>query len=199
MIGKCNKCNIEKELAKGKNSCKECKNKYENLRRNLQSDDKKEESNKKERERYAKKKENIQEVILDENKELKCTVCCTTKTLDKFYVAKCKGTIRPMCKECCLIKKKEYYQANRKQCIEQNTKYQINKIKTNPQFKLEVRLRNRTYHAFKSQGESKTKRTMKYLDCTKEFLHKWIQFLLDKQDEKIMTPDNYGPTLCEAH
>jgi hypothetical protein len=171
MIGKCNKCNIEKELAKGKNSCKECKNAYENLRRNRQSDNKKEEANKKERERYAKKKENIQDVILDENKEMKCTTCSTTKTLDKFYAAKCKGNIRAMCRECCLTKKKEYYEKNKKQCNKQTAQYKIDKMKKDPLFKLTVRTRNRIYHAFKSQGQSKTKRTMKYLDCTKEFFH----------------------------
>lgn len=64
MIGICNKCNIEKELAKGKNSCKECKNAYENLRRNRQSDNKKEEANKKERERYAKKKKIYEKLFL---------------------------------------------------------------------------------------------------------------------------------------
>ena len=184
MIGNCTKCHLEKELAKGKRICKDCKNKYENLRRHRQNEEKKEEVNRKERERYAKKKENVEQVILDENKEMKCTGCNTTKSLDKFYAAKSKGTIRAMCKDCSLAKKKEY--------VKKTTQYKVDKMKTNPQFKLEVRMRTRIYHAFKSQGKSKVKRTIQYLDCTKEFFQEWIKFLLNKQKEKIMTLENYG-------
>lgn len=41
MIDKCNKCHIENELAKGKNSCRECKNAYDRLRISKQINDKK--------------------------------------------------------------------------------------------------------------------------------------------------------------
>ena len=52
---KCTKCNIEKELVKGKRWCKNCKNEYERKRRK-KNPESIVENNKKERERYYKKK-----------------------------------------------------------------------------------------------------------------------------------------------
>ena len=48
---KCTKCNIEKELVKGKRWCKNCKNEYERERRK-KNPESIVENNKKERERY---------------------------------------------------------------------------------------------------------------------------------------------------
>ena len=55
----------------------------------------------------------MKEIIIDDTKTKKCTVCKEDKTLDHFHVAKCKGTIRAMCKKCACQKRKEYYQKNK--------------------------------------------------------------------------------------
>lgn len=78
-----------------------------------------------------------------------CSICNKEKTLDNFYIAKCKGTIRSMCKECSSDKRKIYYQNNREKTIKQTNKYKLERMKTDIEFKLEQRLRNRIYIAFK--------------------------------------------------
>ena len=46
-MDKCTKCNLIKELAKGKKWCKDCKNEYERNRRKNQSEKKKQEEKEK--------------------------------------------------------------------------------------------------------------------------------------------------------
>lgn len=183
----CTKCHLEKELAKGKRWCKDCKNEYERQRRK-KNPEIKIESNKKEQERYYKKKLEIAEIIIDSNKNKVCSICNEDKSLDNFYIAKCKGTIRSMCKECNSNKRKIYYQNNREKTIEQTNKYKVERMKTDIDFKLERRLRCRIYQAFKAQSNEKTNRTWKYIDCNPNYFKKWIEFQLYDN----MTLENYG-------
>ena len=62
------------------------------------------------------------------------------KTLDKFHLAKNKGSIRSCCKKCSSNQRKLYYQLN-KAVIKQTTQYQNNKRKTDPKFKLEKKFK----------------------------------------------------------
>ena len=184
----CTKCHEKRELVKGKRWCKRCKNEYERQRRAKAGN--REKRRRQEKEYYKKKKEQVKEIIIDDTKTKKCTVCKEDKTLNNFHVAKCKGRIRAMCKKCACQKRKEYYQKNKKAVIAQTNKYQVEKMKRDPIFKLERRLRNRIYQAFKAQGERKNNRTWKYIDCSSRFFQKWIEYQLYDG----MTLENYGKT-----
>jgi len=184
----CTKCHRTKELAKGKRWCKDCKNAYERDRVSKQTEEKQEELRNNERKRYHEKKKQIEEVIVDNSQTKICTVCNENKTLDNFHVAKCKGNIRSMCKSCSSLKRKEYYRKNKDKVNKQVTKYQVEKMKKDPIFKLKVRLRTRVYQALKNQGKQKNKRTLQYIDCTPQFFQEWIQFQLYDG----MTLENYG-------
>ena len=186
-IGECSRCHQNKELVKAK-WCRVCKNAYEKERRANQSKEKKEEINQKERARYLKNKENATDIVVDATKSKKCTVCNKSKTLDKFHLAKNKGKIRAMCKSCSSEKRKEYFQNNREKIIKQTNEYKIEKMKRDPIFKMERRLRCRIYHAFQKKNLKKKEKTMKYLDCTKSFLRKWFEY----QFTEDMSFDNYG-------
>jgi len=193
MVHNCSKChNSVEELASGKTYCKPCKNKYEKDRKAKLSVDKKEEINKKERDRYVKKKKLIQEkeevLEFDTTQTKKCTCCGKNRTLDMFYLAKCKGTLRAECTICSSVSRKQHYQDNREKIVNQTAKYISDKMKTNPTFKLERRLRNRLYQAFVSQGCTKSHRTWKYIDCTPEFFREWMEYQLYDG----MTMQNYG-------
>ena len=183
----CTKCHMVKELTKGKRWCKDCKNEYKKERRK-KNPESLIESNKKERERYYKKKLEIVEVTIDPNKNKICSVCNEEKSIDNFYLAKTKGTIRSICKECNSNKRKTYYQNNREKTNKQVTKYQVERMKTDIDFKLERRLRCRIYQAFKAQSNEKTNRTWKYIDCSPNYFKKWIIFQLYDN----MTLENYG-------
>jgi hypothetical protein len=182
----CTKCHLPKELAKGKRWCKDCKNEYERQRRAKD----REKHNEKSREKYQQKKEQVlqQEIKIDETQSKICSVCNETKTLDNFYIAKCKGNIRAMCKTCSTEKRKEYYQNNKEEVIKQTMEYQNKKKKTDPDFKIEKYLRTRIYTAFTSRGLKKSNRTWKYIGCTSDFFRKWIEFQLYDG----MTLENYG-------
>ena len=184
----CTKCHEKRELAKGKRWCKRCKNEYERRRRAKAGDEAKERRCRVGKEYYKKRKAQVKEIIIDNTETKKCTVCKEAKTLDHFHVAKCKGTIRAMCKKCACQKRKEYYQKNKKAVIAQTNKYKVEKMKRDPIFKLERRLRNRIYQAFKAQGERKNNRTWKYIDCSSRFFQKWIEYQLYDG----MTLENYG-------
>lgn len=186
-FGICSKCNRERELVKAR-WCKECKNKYENIRRAGLNNEKKEEMKRKERERYQRIKANVIDFEVDETESKICSMCNKEKSLAEFHLAKNKGNIRAACKSCLSSARKEYYQKNKEKIIKQTSEYKNNKIKNDPVFKLERRLRCRIYHAFVKQNKKKEERTMKYIDCTKAFLKEWIEFQLDKG----MTLENYG-------
>lgn len=184
----CSKCNLKKELAKGRKFCKDCKNEYEKNRRKNQSNEMKEEIRKKERERYNNKKKELKKMKINNNDIKVCSICNKKKTLNNFYLAKNKGTIRSECKICSSKKRKEYYKKNKEQIIKQTSQYKSKKINENPLFKLEVMIRSRISSAFKSQGQKKSDRTWKYINCSAKFLQEWIKFQLYDN----MTFDNYG-------
>ena len=169
---KCSRCNEEKELVKGR-WCRECKNEYERIRR---SDAKvREEIRKKEKERYLKNKENVKEIKINESETKTCSVCKETKKLDEFHVAKTKGKIRAECKLCASKNRNQYYRDHKDKTIKQNIKYQNERKKRDPAFKLECNLRCRVYHALKKDDANKTDKTMKLVGCTPNFLKGYLE------------------------
>ncbi len=185
----CSICNLEKELAKNRKFCKDCKNERERNRRSKLNFDKKQEINDKSKILYYKKKLNVlNNPIIIENNIKECSVCKISKSTDNFFIEKCKGNIRAMCKDCSSLKRKEYYIKNKDKIIIQTEKYKANRIKTDSAFKLERRLRTRIYIAFKKQNLSKTNRTWKYIGCSPLILQEWLRF----QFYDGMTMENYG-------
>jgi hypothetical protein len=186
----CTKCHQVKELAKGKRWCKDCKNEYERNRYANKSEEDKEKIRQKEKDRYNKNKEQVynKTINIDLTSTKQCTICNTYKTLDNFYKNNTKGTIRSECKLCASTYRKEYYKENREYTINKTANYIVEKMKTDPLFKLERRLRSRIYTAFLLAGESKQDRTWKYIDCSPIFLKEWIEFQLYDG----MTLENYG-------
>jgi hypothetical protein len=191
-IGECSMCKKEKvELVVSK-WCKDCKNKYERERRAKQSKKRKEEIKKTERARYEKnKKKDLDSMIANINldKDRVCTVCNETKKTSEFHIAKQKGTVRTMCKKCSSKDRTKYYQNNKKAVNKQVTRYQVDKMKVDPLFKLERRLRTRIYQAFTAQDSKKSERTWKYINCSPKQFQEWIVYQLYDG----MTLDNYGP------
>ena len=190
----CTKCHQKTPLVKGKRICKECKNSYERERKSRQTEEIKEESRRKERERYAKNKAKVEKIGLDKvvkinhEEEKTCTICGETKDITEYHLSKTKGAIRAMCKKCSSRQRKEYYQKNKEAINKQTSNYKVQKMKRDPCFKLEVRLRNRISSALKSQSLPKNQRTRQYIDCTSQFLQEWIEYQLYDG----MTLDNYG-------
>lgn len=187
VLRKCNRCNYVKEIVKGF-WCRECKNEYECERRNKVEN--KNKTNAKSREKYEEKKKQLllNPVNFNLTDTKTCSICKITKTLDNFFQAKCKGTVRAMCKECSCKKRKEYYIENKEKVNKQIVQYQINKMKIDSEYKLLKRTRARISDAFKSQSLLKNGRTIKYLGCTSKFFKDWIEFQL----HGIMKFDNYG-------
>lgn len=93
-----------------------------------------------------------------------------------------------MCKACSSKDRKKFYQNNKKAVNKQVTQYQVDKMKRDPLFKLERRLRCRIYQAFTSQGGKKSDRTWKYIDCSPKMFQEWIEYQLYDG----MTLENYG-------
>jgi len=182
----CTKCHLPKELAKGKRWCKDCKNEYEKQR--IAKD--REKHNEKSREKYQQKKEKVlkQEIKIDITQSKICSVCNESKTLDNFHLAKCKGTIRAMCKSCSTEKRKEYYQNNKDKINDTRRTWEKQKNNTDIDFKMKKYLRSRIYIAFTSRGLKKSNRTWKYIGCTSDFFRDWIEFQLYDG----MTLENYG-------
>lgn len=166
----CKHCNKLKELAYFR--------KYEKKNTISYSNKCKDCINASERESYRKKKENQSnseiEVNVDSTKI--CTVCKVEKTLDNYHQAKNKGTIRAMCKECSSKKRKEYFKNNKDAVCTQTSNYKKQKIKSDIDFKITVRLRTRLYIALKSDGCSKSERTWKYIGCSPQMLRRWLEF-----------------------
>lgn len=184
---KCTRCHEVKELVKGK-WCKECKNEYERIRRSDANATVKEKIKEKQKERYHKNKENVKEIKFDDNETKECSVCNEVKKLDKFHVAKTKGKIRAECRTCSSKKRKEYYQTHKDETIKQNIKYQNERRKQDPAYKIERNMRCRLYHALKKDGAKKSDTTMKLVGCTPNFLKGYIEAKFTDG----MTWDNYG-------
>lgn len=191
-IGDCSKCkkeNIELVVSKW---CRDCKNKYERERRKKQSKERKEEIKETERQRYEnnKNKDLISMIEnIDMNEDRVCTVCEKTKKTSEFHIAKQKGTVRPMCKSCSSKARKKYYKNNKEAVNKQTNQYKVEKMKIDPLFKLERRLRCRIYQAFTAQDSKKSNRTWKYIDCSPKQFQEWIIYQLYDG----MTLQNYGP------
>jgi hypothetical protein len=185
---KCTKCLQTKTIPKGKTWCKECKNDYEKLRKSKFTESKKEEEKQKNHNYYKNIKENVKEIIIDINKTKICTVCNKDKTLDKYYVAKCKGIIRPQCKDCTSKKRNEYYQNNKQQTIKQTSNYKVKRCKTDPEFKILQTLRCRLYHALINQKVDKLYKTKQLTGCNLPFLKGY----LEAKFTEGMTWENHG-------
>ena len=82
--------------------------------------------------------------------------------------------------------KKEYYYKNREKVLEAKRKYENNRLRRDPNFKLSLYLRNRVRGALK--GLHKSDATMKLIGCTVEELWKH----LESKFESWMTRENYG-------
>ena len=182
---KCTRCNEVKELVKGK-WCRECKNEYERIRRSDAKVRQKIRDN--EKERYQKNKENVKEIKIDNNETKECSICKEIKKLDEFHIAKTKGKIRAECRKCASKNRKEYYQIHKDETIKQNIKYQSERKKRDPTFKLECNLRCRIYHALKKDNAYKSDKTMKLVGCTPNFLKGY----LEAKFTDGMSWDNYG-------
>lgn len=184
----CTKCFQVKIIPKNKTWCKDCKNEYERIRKQNMNDDQKNNLKNKNKEYYQKAKENVKEVIIDNTVIKKCSKCNEEKTLDMFHIAKCKGTIRSMCKSCSSNERKTYYKNNREKTIKVNTAYTVSRCKTDPAFKLERTLRCRLYHALKSQAAIKKGRTLDLTSCQISYLRGY----LEAKFEEGMTWENHG-------
>ena len=184
----CTKCFKTTIIPKGKKWCKECKNNYEKIRKSEWSETKQKEEKQKNIEYYKKVKENVKEIIINNDEFKICTVCNENKTLDKYFVAKCKGAIRAACKECTSNNRKEYYKNNKQHTIKHNSDYQVARCKIDPAFKLEKTLRCRLYHALKNQKADKKFRTKQLTGC--EF--KFLKGYLEGKFTEGMTWENHG-------
>lgn len=183
----CTKCNKTKTLLKNKYWCKECKNECEKKRRALNRD----KYNTKSKEYYLKKKNNIiiTEINIDYSCEKICSTCNISKSTKEFYLNSLKNATRAECKDCASIKRKQHYINNKDRIIKQTTKYQNNRIKTDPRFKIEKNMRCRLYHALKKKNIKKNNKTFELVGCTKNELISY----LEKQFTPEMNWDNYGP------
>lgn len=125
----------------------------------------------------------------------KCFSCGNTKQADEFD--KNKRTTTGLvfnCKKCRKIKSQRYYEKNCKNVkqkandyyhknkntekLRQNRRsYQKRKMKEDPLFILQRRLRNRLYYALKKKFWKKDTHFSRYIDCTLEFLKTHIESL----------------------
>ena len=143
---------------------------------------------------YKEENETVELVYIYINKENKIyyvkkdMAVLENKTLDKYFMAKCKGTIRAACKECLSKDRKEYYQVNKKQIIKQTSDYKVARCKVDPVFKLERNLRSRLYHALKNQKADKKYRTKQLTGCELSFLKGY----LEANFTEGMTWENHG-------
>ena len=187
----CSHCGEKKGLDGFKTGlfiCKTCCNAAEQKRRSQWSDERRAEENKKSREKYEKLAKDPPVVDLSTLQERKCTVCLEVQPPQEFYEHKKKGTIRSACKACMKEMKRQYYEKNKEKYIKQTDAYKKNKIKTDPIFHLERRMRCRVYSALVNQSANKDKRTLDYLGCTAGFFQEWMVFQLYDG----MTLENYG-------
>jgi hypothetical protein len=184
----CTKCSQIKIIPKGKTWCRECKNEYEKLRKLKFSETKQDEEKEKSKDYYKKVKENVNEIVIDYTETKFCSVCNESKSLENYFVAKTKGTIRAACKECSSEKRRKYYQENKAQTVKKTTAYQISRCKVDPLFKLTKNLRSRLYHALIKQKANKNNKTLELTCCTISFL----KVYLEAKFTEGMSWENYG-------
>ena len=105
----------------------------------------------------------------------------------KNFLFKKKGNYKTYsCKICMNIRAMKYYYDNKKQIINQQSKYKIARKKIDPKYKLIANVRTRMWSVLK--GISKSARTLKILGCSLEELKKHIE----NKFEDGMSWDNYG-------
>jgi len=80
-----------------------------------------------------------------------------------------------------------YHSANKKQIQERRKKY----VQANPGFRFRLNLAKRIASVFKAARVTKKNKTMFLLGCSRDFLLKWITFLLGDNIDNL-TIDNYG-------
>jgi hypothetical protein len=93
------------------------------------------------------------------------------------------------------LKSRQNYFNHKDEIRIQKNKYENNKRKTDPQFRILCLLRGRTKKALKSQGVTKSLCTIEPLGCTIEFFQNYIQSLL----KPGMTMENNGPRKWHLH
>ena len=184
----CTKCNEIKTIPAGKRWCRECKNSYEKNRKSKFNNEKKILEKQKSKEYYENVKNNVKEIIIDINETKICSTCNEEKSLDSYFISKCKGTIRASCKVCSSNKRREHYNNNKEKIIKQTTSYQITRCKIDPKFKLEKNMRSRLYHALKNQKADKLYRTKELVGCSLEEL----KIHLEAKFKEGMTWENHG-------
>jgi hypothetical protein len=173
----CSKCKIEKTLdcfhfRKDRNNyqanCKECRRKRDreyNIKIGKNSF----------------KKLKFKELL--DNGFKKCLKCNTIKNLDCFGIRNDRLSKRmSSCKEC----RKKYTEENR----ERINNYTLNRLKTDPLYKLTFSIRNNIRGCFKRGNNKfiKSKKTENILGCT---IQEFIDFI-QSQFQKGMTLENHG-------
>ena len=179
---KCSKCNLEKEIAKGRTFCKDCKNAYERNRKRGTTEAK-EKTNKKQQDALKKKK--LQKELDDKkNLNLKCKLCNIEKSITLF---KSRNENNEIINEC--------YDCESKKCTRCNEIKELVKGKWCKECKNEYeRIRRSNSDIKKKLNEKEKERYHK----NKEILKKTkIEF--DRNDTKICTVCNQEKTLDLFH
>ena len=200
----CSKCKIEKPISEfGKardrtrghrSQCKYCLKEYEKKnklhiqeRKRVYRQTHKEKLAAKRHEYYLNNKDKVKEYELqnadrikevhkayrESNKELinKNNRVYQKANLDKFRVGN-----------------KKHYKKNKANILKKGNEWKINKINSDPLYKLKVRTRTLVYCAFKNKTFKKGTKTTNILDCSFKEFKKHIE----SQFESWMTWDNYG-------
>lgn len=119
----------------------------------------------------------------------KCTDCDETKTLDNFHNRKLgKFGKSSVCKKCQNIKSKIYREVNIENVKKVRSKWNAEKRKNDPIYKLIINSRCRIYDFLKKRNISKSNKTFFIIGCTPQFLKEF----LEKQFQDGMNWDNYG-------
>lgn len=188
----CNVCGVEKDIEefcfrndtkKYKDQCKLCvnqKNKEyysKNKERIIEKTNKYYLNNKELRNKYY--LENSEE-IKRKKKEYYLKNIESIKKRDKEYYSKNKDKI--------LNKKKEYFSKNKQEIIQRHGKYMKNRKKTDIEFNITCRLRDRIRIAIKNQYTEKASSTIELLGCTPKEAYDYLvsKFTNNMTEESFM-------------
>ena len=139
---KCSKCNQEKELAKGRKFCKDCKNAYErNPKRG--TPEAKEKTNKKQQEALLiKKNQNESDEKIDKNLKIKCIICNLDKSITLYKKKDINNKIINECLECnskkCTRCNKIKELVKGRWCRECKNEYEVNR-RSNTEIRKKIR------------------------------------------------------------
>lgn len=129
----------------------------------------------------------------------KCTKCGVEQGLEEFYKHKDKKDgLRSNCKNCLMKQNKTHYQKNkqhikeyikkyRKENKSKRNKYEKERRKNDPQFRITNNLRKRTYMGIISQGGTKSASTQELLGCSFDY----IRIYIESQFIEGMSWENY--------